>query len=244
MKTKFALITGASKGIGKELALTYSKLGWKVVVISRTKGDLPLSIKQLQADLSNTDSLKNAFKLAFAEVEITTINRFTLINNAGRLGEIANIENISEDDVSKSIQLNLSAVIQLSSLFIEKLKNIKAVKKIINISSGAASYPYSGWSVYCASKAGVDMFTKTVALEQQKVKNPVSCIAIRPGIVETDMQRQIRKTSKKDFISVDKFIDLYKSNSLSNPNDVANKIYQTDINDVINSGEIVDLRNL
>jgi benzil reductase ((S)-benzoin forming) len=245
MNTKnIAIITGASKGIGNALAKTYYKNGWKVITFSRTEGDLPKKIHQIKVDLSNTKDLENAFNNAFAEVDLSTIKRFTLINNAGRLGKISPIDNISLQDISLSVKLNVIAVMQLSSLFIKKLKEVNVIKKIINISSGAAINPYAGWSTYCSSKAAIEMFTKTVALEQQDKRYPVKINGIRPGVVATDMQKQIRETTKQDFKNVDKFIDLSKSNRLSNPISVAEKIYAIDVNDILNSGDIVDLREI
>jgi len=241
---KLALITGASKGIGKALATKYHNNGWKVITFSRTKGDLPSQIIQMPVDLTNTKDLESVFNAAFAEVDYRSITHITLINNAGRLGKISPIEHIPLQDIAQSVELNVIAVMQLSHLFIKNLKESKSVKTIINISSGAAKNPYAGWSTYCASKAAIDMFTKTVAIEQQLVNNPVKIIGIRPGVVATDMQKQIRETLKSDFLSVDKFIDLHQSNQLSNPLDVADKIYHLDANNLLNSGEIVDLRNL
>lgn len=237
-------ITGASKGIGKALAKTYFKNGFKVFSFARTKSDLPKEIIQIKTDLTNEEELKQAINKAFAEVNATALKRFTLINNAGRLGKIAFTENLPLADIAASIQLNVTATIQISSLVIAKLKEINAIKTIVNISSGAAENPYTGWSVYCASKAAVDMFTKTVALEQQEVKYPFKVFAIRPGVVATAMQEQIRKTQKEDFKMVDKFIELYQKNKLSPPLEVAQKMYLLDTSNQIKNGSIIDLRNI
>lgn len=242
--SKVVFITGASRGIGKALATTYFNNGWQVITFSRTTSDLPPQIKQIKIDLSKTEELSVAFKNAFAKVNIGRINRFTLINNAGRLGKIGAIENIPLFDIALSVQLNITAVMQMSGLFIQKLQKTDATKTIINISSGAAINPYQGWSVYCASKAALDMFTKTVALEQESKEFPVKITGIRPGVVATEMQQQIRNTSEKDFNSVGKFIDLYKTNKLSTPFDVATKIYNLEVNNLLNSGDIIDLRDV
>ena len=242
--SKIALITGASRGIGKALATTYFNNGWQVITFSRTKSDLPPEIKQIQIDLSKTEELSVGFENAFAEVNIGSINRFTLINNAGRLGKISDINNIPLSDIGLSIQLNVTVVMQMSSLFIQKSQEINAIKSIINISSGAAINPYQGWSVYCSSKAAVDMFTKTVALEQESKEFPIKITGIRPGVVATEMQQQIRNTSEKDFRKVAKFKELFHTNKLSQPIYVAVKIYNLEANNLLKSGEIIDLRDV
>ncbi len=237
-------ITGASKGIGKALAETYFKKRWQVITFARTKTDLPDKVTQIHVDLTDSKALKEAINKAFAEVNTASLKRFTLINNAGRLGKIAFTENLSLSDIALSVQLNVTAVMQMTALVIGKLKDVKAIKTVVNLSSGAASNPYAGWSVYCASKAAIDMFTKTVALEQKEAVYPFKVIGIRPGVVATNMQEQIRNTSKQDFNMVDKFIDLYKNNQLSTPLEVAEKMYYLEQANSIKNGTIVDLREL
>ncbi len=110
-------------------------------------------------------------------------------------------------------------------------------KTIINISSGAGIKAYQGWSAYCASKAAIDMLTKVTALENKDY----AVLGIRPGIVATNMQKQIRNTDKKDFIIVDRFVELYENKQLSNPLEVAQKIYKITIKNKFNSGDCIRL---
>ena len=76
---------------------------------------------------------------------------------------------------------------------------------MVNISSGAAVKAFYGWSLYCAAKAGVEAFTACVALEQQQAKHPVMVYAIRPGVIDTEMQQQIRAQDKTRFAEIEKF---------------------------------------
>ncbi len=237
------IITGGSKGIGKSLSLKYFNEGFKVYSLARTKSDLPNGIKQINCDLTQTESLLKNFNSIFKEIELSKLRKITLINNAGRLGEISSIENLSLEDMQLSIQLNVTAVLQLSSLFIKIFRTISCIKNIINLSSGAASNPYSGWATYCSSKAAVDMVTKVIALEQEDATFPTKIFAIRPGVVATDMQKQIRSTNKNNFALVDKFIDLHKKKLLSTPTEVATKTFQIDTTNSIKNGEIIDLRD-
>nr|WP_255402292.1 SDR family NAD(P)-dependent oxidoreductase [Tenacibaculum sp. SG-28] len=103
--------------------------------------------------------------------------------------------------------------------------------------------PYSGWSVYCTTKAALDMLTKTIAVEQEGKNSNLKCMAIYPGVVDTAMQKQIRKTPKKDFNDVERFISLKKNKELFTPNEVADKIVTLITEDKLPNGAIYDLRD-
>lgn len=240
---KVIIITGGSKGIGKALCKKYSKNGYVVFSISRTKSSL-LNIEQLICDVSDTKQLKKVMSRIFSTLKKKEISEITLINNAGVLGDITPIEKNSLENITQAVQVNLAVPIITTSLFIKHAKGWNSSKKIINISSGAALTPYEGWSSYCSTKAGVDMLTKVVAKEQKAVENGVSVWAIRPGVVNTQMQTQIRNTPKKDFAMLDKFVSLYEKEQLFSPDFVADKIYTIDTEQRITSGEIVDIREL
>ena len=235
---KILIITGGSQGIGLALANQYYNNNYTVFSLSRTLvNDLPFN--QLKIDLIQ-DDLASTFNSIFNEINISKIKRITLINNAGQLGKIANLETVDTNNISETITLNIAIPLQLSSLFLAKTKALNCTKTILNISSGASKTPYQGWSVYCASKAAINMMTKVIALESTTFK----VLAIKPGIVDTKMQEQIRKTDKNDFVSLDKFVNLYKNNQLASPKAVAQKIFKIDTESQFNSGEIIDLHKI
>lgn len=236
------IITGGSKGIGKALVDKYISKNYKVYTLSRSINNLKNRI-EISVDLSDNKATQEAFSTLLEELKNINITSITLINNAGRLGVISNLENIAVDDISKSIQLNTTTPLILSSLFIKNLKNLNCKKQIINISSGAAMKPYEGWSVYCTSKAAIDMMTKAIAAEQNELENGVKCVAIYPGVVDTNMQTTIRSTDKKDFKNLQRFIDLKENNELYTPEYVADTIYSINTLNKLKNGDVIDIRN-
>ncbi|MBN4082941.1 SDR family NAD(P)-dependent oxidoreductase, partial [bacterium AH-315-A23] len=184
------------------------------------------------------------FSLLQFQLNQHNISNLTLINNAGYLGTINTIENLTPVDISYTIQVNLIAPLVLNSLFIKLSKDWSCKKQLLNISSGAAITPYESWTMYCASKAGIDMMTKVISKEQSALNNGVSIVSIYPGIVDTNMQTEIRNTPKENFKSIQKFIDLYNQGELLTPKEVAEKIYRLDNSGELKNGQILDIRNV
>ena len=236
------IITGGSKGIGKALAKKYASENYTVFSLARSSSDLK-NTQNITVDLSNLRETETIFTTLLKKIISQEIKSITLVNNAGRLGEISNLENLEADDISKSIQLNTTTPLILSNLFIKLTKTLICKKQIINISSGAAKSPYQGWVVYCTSKAAIDMMTKAIATEQFEIKNGVKCVAIYPGVVDTNMQNKIRNCMEADFKSLQRFVDLKENNELYTPNFVAETVYNIDTKNQLQSGDIVDIRN-
>ncbi len=236
---KIIIITGGSKGIGQGIVSTYLANGYKVFSISRTKiATQKDNLINLQFDLSNDKGLDVLMTQILKQLKPNEIERIVLFNNAGTLGQIGRTENLVAENIAATIHLNTIAPILLTSAFIKSTESWTCEKKVINISSGAAQNAYYGWTLYCASKAALDMMTKTIALEQQTVKNGVKIIAIYPGVVDTDMQTEIRKHKKEDFIAIDRFLELKSSGSLLKPIEVGKKIFEIDQRE-LESGSIL-----
>ena len=135
---KIVIITGGNKGLGSGLAKQYHKKGYRVISISRSKIEKLYAVEQYQCDLSKTETIESTVNEIFSHLDKNTTKTVTLFNNAGDLGTVNTLENISPEDISYTIKVNLIAPLILSSLFIKLSKGWDCKKKIINISSGAA----------------------------------------------------------------------------------------------------------
>ncbi len=235
------IITGGSSGIGKAIALKYTSQKYTVISISRSKA-LTVNYQQIIADLNSTSSTIKAIHTAFANLNLETISSITLVNNAGGLGETNTLGNLDSEKIQDIIQLNTTTPLVLANEFFRFTKHLTCKKQLINISSGAAVNPYQGWSIYCSSKAAIEMMTKTIALEQNELTNGVKCIAIKPGVVDTNMQTTLRKTTATEFKNVQRFKDLKENNELYSPEFVASRIYQIDSKNQLENGDIIDIR--
>ncbi len=235
------IITGGSKGIGRGIIEAYLAKGVRVFSIARSI-DTELSAKgvtQISFDLTQTGQVEQQLGAIFELLNVDEIAKITLVNNAGTLGEIAPLEKLGAEVIEQVFKLNTVVPYICSAAFVRLTREISAEKSILNISSGAALKPYYGWSTYCGSKAALNMLTQNLALEQQDVANGIKVLAIAPGVVDTDMQAQIRKSDKDDFKDVERFVALKTDGGLNNAAAVGESIYHMDHDETIVSGSVL-----
>jgi NAD(P)-dependent dehydrogenase (short-subunit alcohol dehydrogenase family) len=183
---KVALITGASSGIGEAIAKALYAEGYSIAVTGRDNGRLHLAylsydedrIHFIEADATNTSSYKTIVE--------QTLDRFgrldVLVNNVGggTLGKT--LQATTVDDFNSAIQFNLGSVFFTSQAAAPYLAITRGV--IINFSSILASRPVAGLGPYSAAKAGVEMLTKTMAIELAPQGVRVMCIS--PATIQTN----------------------------------------------------------
>ena len=189
MQKQYAVITGASSGIGTEFAKRLAKEGYKLILVARRRERLEELAKVLDveseiitADLSNMDECRRVID----EIGEKSIDIF--INNAGfgYCGETLNIETETELNM---IDLNIKAMHLLSKLVLEKM--VKADKGyLLNVASSAGLLPAGPYmSSYYATKAYVTSYTKGVAEELRRAKSKVYIGCLCPGPVDTEFNK-------------------------------------------------------
>mgnify|MGYP006274846701 CR=1 FL=1 len=233
-------ITGTSRGIGKATADELLKDESNFVFgISRHSSIQHKNYKHITLDLNDLEKVKN-----FQFEELKNAEKIVLFNNAGILGHVTQVGNMDNDKIIASHNINLISPVLLTNNFISFYKESKAEKIIFNTSSGAASHTIPSWSTYCSTKAGLEMFVRVIDDEQQDVKNnPVKVFSVAPGVVDTEMQDEIREVEPENFRELDRFVQLKKNGQLVKPTDVAKK-YVDIMNNPENYPEMVmDLRH-
>lgn len=215
------ILTGHTKGLGKAILDRFLVLeNFQIVAISRTGLDLPNArLTEIQVDLNDLEGLEAKLSWFFPSGEFEKV---ILINNAGWIGEVKTVGNLHPKGIRQALNLNLLAPMILTDAFVKAYLNLKGEKLICNISSGAAHKPLPGWAEYCSSKAGLAMFSK-VAAEDLKGKG-FRVFSLAPGIVDTEMQAEIRKANLSDFPALDRFISYKSEGQLSTADEIAEKI--------------------
>lgn len=207
---RYAFITGSSRGIGRALAELLLEQGWMVTGLSRSVGLVHAHYTHISIDLSNEEDAT-----AFRFPELNDAEQIVLINNAGMLGHIAHTGAIDAAELAATFRLNLTVPALLCNLFLNTYGKLKCPQVLLNVSSGAGKYPVDGWAAYCASKGGLDLFTRTVHEELLIDKQThIRIFSVAPGIVDTAMQEQIRNSSAADFSRVSEFRDWHHTGEL------------------------------
>ncbi len=219
LEGKTALITGASRGIGKAIAITFANNGANVafsdLVYDENAQKLEIELNAMgikaKAYASNAASFEAAEKLItdvaadFGQIDI-------LVNNAG-ITRDGLLMRMSENDWDLVMNVNLKSVFNLSKA-VQKVMLKQRFGSIINMSSVVGRSGNPGQSNYSASKAGIIGFTKSIA--QELGSRNIRCNAVAPGFIETEMTAQLPPEIKETWI---KDIPLKRTGK---PEDVAN----------------------
>lgn len=225
---KTAIITGVSKGLGESIAILFLKLGINVLGISRTSNELLVKIAKEQqvtykhfiCDLGDTEQIEQALGNITKQLSTEQLTTLYVINNAATVDPIEQAMRINNADLIQHIQVNTIAPMIVLNTILKEATAINIPVIGVNITSGAADRPVYGWSAYCSTKASINMYTETVALEQEELKTGNTVIAFNPGIMDTEMQGVIRSSSEDSFIDVDAFKAYKRDKQLRNSNAV------------------------
>ncbi|WP_249870203.1 (S)-benzoin forming benzil reductase [Oceanobacillus saliphilus] len=248
---KYAIVTGSSKGLGESIAQLFLESGVHVIGLSRsTNGHLSEVAKEnntiykhIACDLSKIELLNEACEEISEAIFPENPSTIYLVNNAGVVEPIQQSMHIQTEELLKHVHVNTVAPMGLTNYFLNKAneKGVPLISAIIT--SGAAESPMFGWSVYCSTKASMNMYTKTVALEQEELKTENKIIAFSPGIMDTEMQKKIRSSSKEEFMDVEKFKDYKKHDLLKGTELIGGVLVDILTDDDIKNGKIYYARN-
>jgi benzil reductase ((S)-benzoin forming) len=232
-------ISGASAGIGRALVETQPYPDAHVVDISRSGGTA--GAEHLPADLAEPASWSAVEAHLEAQLGAFDGARAIFVHNAGTLEPMGFAGEVDSDAYRAQVLLNAAAPQVLGHAFVRAARGFDGDAHLVMLTSGAATSPYEGWSAYCAGKAAVDMWVRTVGAEQAQRGSRVRVVAVAPGVVATAMQEQIRAMDEADFPKVARFRDLHARGALRDPAEAARGIWRVLERDVGN-GAVVDLR--
>jgi NAD(P)-dependent dehydrogenase (short-subunit alcohol dehydrogenase family) len=217
---KICILTGGSKGLGKELLTALEIEGWLVYEISRSGS----STNSINCDLGKIPDVNLVIHELRDKLKKIIISEALLICNAGQLNPILRVSYLTQDELCHSVNLNILSHTIIINWFTKQFRIAEIKKTIINISSGAATKGYAGWSLYCMGKAAIENYTHAIYEEEKTEENPFRVFSVNPCVMDTQMQEDIRNSEDSQFPQKARFVKFKTESQLLSPKIVANSI--------------------
>jgi len=226
------ILTGASRGLGLGIAQALLARGHRLLTLQRTPSaelatlaaDKGLQIEQWSVDLTDPLPVAQRLQAWVAALPRGGIAALHLINNAALLVEPGPLSRADLQGVSAATRASLEAPLLLTAAFLAGSTDVTAPRKVLNISSGLGRFAMAGSAVYCAAKAGMDHYSRAVALEEAEHTGGAKIVSLAPGVIDTDMQVQLRGADPKAFSSQSRFATMKDQGQLDSPEAAAAKV--------------------
>ena len=232
MTTHLYILTGASRGMGLAMAEQLLQPGNTLLCISRhANADLALAaqkaavpLSQWTHDLADGEGASDRLRDWLRAQNPADFGSVSLINNAGVIPPIKPLRQSQAADLAKALRVGLEAPMALSAAFVGATQAWPMPRKVLNISSGLGRYPMASQAGYCAAKAGMDHFTRCLALDEAPLPNGARVCSLAPGVIDTDMQVHLRGADAAQFPDRSRFVSLHTDGALSSSEDAAARL--------------------
>ena len=229
------IVTGASRGMGAAIAEQLLVRGHRLLGISRRTNPQLAQVadaagadcEQWEADLAQPAAVAarlQAWLTALGALDATGYASATLINNAAALTRIGPIDSVSDGELAMAMRVGLEAPVLLTAAFLRATQGWVGLRRVLNISSGLSRRAMAGQASYCAVKAGLDHFTRALALDEAQRSNGARVVSLAPGVIDTDMQVQLRSADAAGFPERANFQALKDKGKLTSPSDAAARV--------------------
>ncbi len=232
MKPTLTILTGASRGMGLAMAKQLLQPGHTLLTLSRTVNEsltadaaaAGATLVQWSVDLADASAVAARLSAWLGAQPTGAFAAATLINNAGVIPRIGPLSDADPGDLAHALRVGLEAPMGLTAAFLHTTAGWNAPRKVLNISSGLGRRAMASQAGYCAAKAGMDHFTRCLALEEALMPNGAKVCSLAPGVIDTDMQVQLRGAAAAAFPDIGNFIGLKDKGLLSSPADAARQV--------------------
>lgn len=232
MKQHLYILTGSSRGMGLAMAEQLLQPDHALLCISRHTSDALAArardaacrLEQWNLDLEHSQEAHAMLLQWLGSRPAGAYASAALINNAGVLARIGPLSEADAGDLSRSLRVGLEAPMLLTAAFLRGTEAWGVARKVLNISSGLGRRAMASQAGYCAAKAGMDHFTRCLALEEALKPNGAKVCSLAPGVIDTDMQVQLRGADAAAFPDQPRFSQLKSGGQLSAPEEAARRV--------------------
>ena len=231
------ILTGASRGLGLAMARQLVAPDRLLLCLSRhTNPELDAlarsqgaTVQQWSVDLADPAPVAARLQQWLSQLDAPSLASATLINNAGVIPEIAPLEHCPQDGIARALRVGLEAPMLLTAAFLHASgawvdAGWRGPRKVLNISSGLGRRAMAAQAPYCAAKAGMDHFSRCVALDEAHREHGARIVSLAPGVIDTDMQVQLRAGAPAGFPELQRFVELPRQKQLTWPEDAAAQV--------------------
>jgi benzil reductase ((S)-benzoin forming) len=251
MTSHLYIITGASRGMGLAMAQQLLQPGHQLLCISRKTNDAlaaqaasaGVHCEQWAMDLAHADEAAMRLETWLLGQPAPTASA-SLINNAAVLPAIAPLSDLSAADIATALRVGLEAPMLLTAAFLRATASWLLMKRVLNISSGNGRRPMAAQATYSAAKAGMDHFTRCLALEEAAKPRGARVCSLAPGVVDTDMQAHLRAADDAAFSSKPIFMKYHAEGLLTSPSDAAARVLAYLNRSDFGSNPVADVRDV
>lgn len=230
---RLVVLTGASRGLGRAMAAQLLQQPHTTLLCIARHPEQRLhdeprgegsTLLQWSLDLADAPAAAARLTDWLGSLQGDRFARAALVNNAAALSQPGALEDTPLAELSAALRVGLEAALLLSAAFLRNTATWPADRRLLNISSGLGRRAMAGSTAYCAVKAGMDHFSRAVALEQAALKNGAKVVSLAPGVIDTDMQVQLRGADRRRFPEGEFFADLKTQGRLDSPATAAAKV--------------------
>ncbi|MEO0028709.1 MAG: hypothetical protein RJB45_750 [Pseudomonadota bacterium] len=245
------VLTGGSRGMGLAIAEQLLQTGNTLICISRNQQaslttqaqKVGVQLEQWTHDLADGASASLALKSWLEKQSSQSFQSATLINNAGVIPNIGPLSQADPYNLAMALRVGLEAPMQLCAAFLGATEHWQMPRKVVNISSGLGRRAMASQAGYCAAKAGMDHFTRCLALDEALKPNGAKVTSLAPGVIDTDMQTQLRGATAEKFPDQGGFQQLKATGMLTSPTDAAKRILDYLARPDFGSNPVSDVRD-
>lgn len=167
----------------------------------------------------------------------------TLINNAAAVTDPAPIADTELAATAMALRVGLEATMVLTAAFLDATRGWSGNRQVLNVSSGLGRRAMAGAAGYCAAKAGMDHFSRAVALEEAARPNGARIVSLAPGVIDTEMQVRLRGADPAAFPDRANFVQLKETGQLLSPDAAATRVLAWLARDDFGKEPVADVRD-
>ncbi|KPF68360.1 short-chain dehydrogenase [beta proteobacterium AAP99] len=241
MSQALYIITGSSRGLGLGMAQEALAQGHRVLGLARQQASaLQEHCEQWTADLAQPLDVAARLEAWLAQQPATDA---VLINNAALLTDPGPSDAVPPLALSTALRVGLEAPLLLTAAFLRATAKWQTARKVVLISSGLGRRAMAGSAPYCAQKAGLDHFARAAALDEAIKPNGARIVSLAPGVIDTDMQVQLRSATGPGFPDRNVFADYHASGRLASPQAAAQAVLRYVARSDFGANPVADVRD-